>query len=99
VGDLKPDGASVRRETTVVNRQGWHARPSAMVVRCANAFKADVEIEINGLLANGKSMMDVIMLASPVGSIVRIETTGPDAEACADALVKLISDGFGEDLA
>ena len=39
------------------------------------------------------------MLASPSGSAVRIEAAGPDAEACADALVKLISDGFGEELA
>jgi phosphocarrier protein len=82
-----------------VNKQGWHARPSAMVVKCSNSFKSEVTIEINGQTANGKSMMDVIMLASPCGSVVSIEASGPDAEACADALVKLISDGFGEELA
>ena len=70
-----------------------------MVVKCANTFRSDVTIEINGQSANGKSMMDVIMLASPCGSVVSIEATGPDADACADALVKLISDGFGEELA
>ena len=34
-----------------------------MVVKCANSFKSDVTIGINGQAANGKSMMDVIMLA------------------------------------
>jgi phosphocarrier protein HPr len=99
VGDLGAAASPVRRETMVVNKQGWHARPSAMVVKCANAFKAEVTIEINGQIANARSMMDVIMLASPCGSVVRIETSGPDAEPCAEALVKLISEGFGEELA
>ena len=99
MAELGPGGPPARRETTVVNKQGWHARPSAMVVKCANTFKSEVMIEINGQSANGKSMMDVIMLASPCGSVVSIETNGPDADACADALVKLISEGFGEELA
>jgi phosphocarrier protein len=91
--------SAVRREAMVVNKQGWHARPAAMVVKTSNSFKSDVTIEINGQTANGKSMMDVIMLASPCGSVVLIEASGPDAAACADALVALISDGFGEELA
>ena len=53
MGELKPGGPAVRRETTVVNKQGWHARPSAMVVKCSNSFKSDVSIEINGQTANG----------------------------------------------
>jgi phosphocarrier protein HPr len=96
----RPGGApSVHRQTTVVNKQGWHARPAAMVVKCANGFRSSVTIEINGLVANGKSMMDVIMLASPVGTVVKLDVTGPDAEACADAIEKIIQSGFGEELA
>jgi len=96
----RPGGApTVHRQTTVVNKQGWHARPAAMVVKCANSFRSSVTIEINGLVANGKSMMDVIMLASPLGSVVQIDVTGPDAEACADAIEKIIATGFGEELA
>ena len=88
-----------RRTTVVVNRQGWHARPSAMVVKTANAFKSDVMISINGQTANGKSMMEVIMLATPCGTVVEIEATGPDAAAAADAIERLIASGFGEELA
>jgi phosphocarrier protein HPr len=91
--------ASVHRQTTVVNKQGWHARPAAMVVKCANGYRSDVKISINGLVANGKSMMDVIMLASPCGSVVTLDVKGPDAEACADAIEKIIQSGFGEELA
>lgn len=99
MADLDSRKTSVHRETTVVNRQGWHARPAAMVVRCANGFQSEISISINGLVANGKSMMDVIMLASPLGSVVQIDVTGPDAEACADAIEAIIKSGFGEELA
>jgi phosphocarrier protein len=90
---------TARRVTAVVNKQGWHARPSALVVKTANAFKSVVTIEINGQTANAKSMMEVIMLASPCGTVVAISADGPDAEACVDALEKLVSSGFGEELA
>jgi phosphotransferase system HPr (HPr) family protein len=99
VADPATGRQSVRRTTTIVNRQGWHARPSAMVVKCSNSFKSDVVLTINGQVANGKSMMEVIMLASPCGSVVEIEAIGEDASACADALVQLIDSGFGEELA
>lgn len=99
MGEGAPGAERARRTTTIVNRQGWHARPSALVVKCANGFKSDVAIRINGQVANGKSMIEVIMLASPVGSVVDIETSGPDAEACAEALERLIASGFGEELA
>jgi phosphotransferase system HPr (HPr) family protein len=99
VAEASGAAQSVRRQTTVVNKQGWHARPAALIVRCANGFQSDVTIEINGLVANGKSMMDVIMLASPCGSVVRLDVKGPDAEACADALEAIIASGFGEELA
>ena len=36
-------------------------------------------------------MMDMSMLASPLGSLVELDVSGPDAEACADALEGLIA--------
>jgi phosphocarrier protein len=99
VADAAAGREVARRTTTIVNKQGWHARPSALIVKTANAFKSDLALRINGLVANGKSMMEVIMLASPCGSVVDIEATGPDADACASAIEQLIASGFGEELA
>jgi phosphocarrier protein len=99
VGDRRDEEGVARRTATIVNRQGWHARPSAMVVKTANAYPCDVRLSINGQIANGKSMMEVIMLASPCGSTVDIEASGAGAAACADALQALIASGFGEELA
>ena len=51
----------------------------------------------DGLSASGDSIMGLLMLAASRGTTVDIETSGPDAEALADAIEALIADRFGED--
>ncbi len=87
------------RVTKIVNKQGWHARPSALVVKTANKFKSRLQITINGETANGKSIMEVIMLASPLGTEVLIEAFGDDSEEAVAAIMSLVESGFGEELA
>jgi len=38
----------------------------------------------------------VMMLAAGIGSVVELETTGPDEQVAMDALLALINDKFGE---
>ncbi|MGH7753726.1 MAG: HPr family phosphocarrier protein [Gemmatimonadales bacterium] len=45
---------------------------------------------------NGKSILGVMMLAAERGSTIRIRAEGDDAPAAVDALVHLVSEGFGE---
>jgi phosphocarrier protein HPr len=99
MGDGPLNAHTARKVVKIVNKQGWHARPSALVVKAANKFKSDIRITINGETANGKSIMEVIMLASPVGTEVRIEATGEDSEASVEAIASLVLSGFGEEMA
>lgn len=46
---------------------------------------------------NAKSIMGVMMLAAGMGSVVVLETDGPQEQEALDALVALINDKFGED--
>jgi phosphocarrier protein len=41
--------------------------------------------------------MGLLMLAASKGSIIKIETTGVDAQPLADALAALVADKFGEE--
>jgi phosphocarrier protein HPr len=86
----------VSRETTIVNRLGLHARPSAMLVTTATKFESEVFFTKEDLRVNGKSIMGVMMLAAEVGSRLLVEANGPDEQAAVDALVKVIESGFGE---
>lgn len=86
----------IEAETTVVNRLGLHARPSAKLTRLAGQFQAEIWLTCKGRRINAKSIMGVMMLAAGQGTDVEIETDGEDEQACMDALLVLINDKFGE---
>ncbi|MBW4707306.1 HPr family phosphocarrier protein [Roseobacter sp. YSTF-M11] len=80
----------------IVNEKGLHARASAKLVEVVEAFDASVEVSKDGLSASGDSIMGLLMLAASKGSYIDIRTSGPDADALADALKTLVADMFGE---
>lgn len=79
------------------NRLGLHARAAGLLVRAANRYQAEISIEKDGMVANAKSIMGVMMLAAAVGSRVKIKAEGPDARKAVRALGRLIDKKFGED--
>ena len=86
-----------KSEFTIVNRLGLHARAAAQLVQTANRFSSDVTIEKDGNEVNGKSIMGLLMLAAPQGSLITVTVTGADAEEAMKVIGTLINDGFGED--
>jgi phosphocarrier protein HPr len=84
-------------EFTIVNRLGLHARAAAQLVQMANQFQSDITIEKEGVEVNAKSIMGLLMLAAPKGSILKVMISGKDAEQALLTIGELINDGFGED--
>ena len=84
-------------EFSIVNRLGLHARAAAQLVQTANRFASDVTIEKDGEEVNGKSIMGLLMLAAPQGSIITVKVSGEDAVEAMKVIGVLINDGFGED--
>ena len=81
----------------IVNEKGLHARASAKLVEVVEAFDARADVSKDGMTACGDSIMGLLMLAASRGSTIDVQTTGPDAEALAEALTALVADKFGED--
>ncbi|MDO9008420.1 MAG: phosphocarrier protein HPr [Hydrogenophilales bacterium RIFOXYD1_FULL_62_11] len=86
-----------QRDVEIVNKLGLHARPSAKLTQLTSGFKSQVFMTRNGRRINAKSIMGVMMLAAAKGSVITLETEGEDEVAAMDALVELISSGFGEE--
>ena len=84
------------REVQVVNPLGLHARPSAQVSQLASRFRAEVWLTRNSRRVNGKSIMGVMMLAAAKGSVIQIETEGPDELDALVALQALFASGFDD---
>lgn len=88
---------TVHRNLKIINQKGLHARASAKFVEVVEAFDAHAEVSREGLSASGDSIMGLLMLAASKGTTIDVETSGPDAEALADALEALVGDKFGEE--
>ena len=86
-----------KKEFTIINKLGIHARPAAQFVKLANRFEADVFVEKDGEEVDGKSIMGLMMLAAGHGSIILVSADGPDADAALDAIEDLIARKFEED--
>ncbi len=85
------------RTVTIINRQGLHVRPADMFVKRAIGFQSKIEVVKGNERVDGKSILAILMLAADAGTELRLEATGPDAEAALDALVELVSQKFNED--
>jgi phosphocarrier protein HPr len=102
--DARPPGEAagppvLRRTVRIVNKQGLHARPSTLIVKTASKFKAALTVTVRGESANARSIMEVMMLASPAGTEVMLEASGDDAAECLSAVAAVFESGFGEELA
>ena len=80
----------------IVNKLGLHARAATKLVQTASRFNADVELQKDGHVANGKSVMGVLLLCGHQGSRVTVTASGPDARDAVAAIGTLIADRFGE---
>ena len=83
-------------EITISNRLGLHARPASRFASLASEFESDVWLIKDNDAVNGKSILEVLTLACPRGSRLRIRVKGPDAATALSALRTLIAGGFGE---
>lgn len=85
------------RNVPVVNSQGLHARPAALIVKLTSQYQSKIEIIKDSLRIDGKSILDILTLGAPQGTTLLIEADGPDADAALEALSALFASKFGED--
>ena len=88
---------SASTQVTIINKLGLHARPAMSFVDTASTFTSDIKVTKDGQTVDGKSIMQLMMLAAPKGSELLIDAQGPDAEPAVEALVKLVKSKFDED--
>jgi phosphocarrier protein len=87
---------TVLRRLQIVNIKGLHARASAKLAEVVEAHDAEAVVRRDGEEAAGDSIMGLLMLAASLGTIIEVETRGPEAESLARAIETLVADRFGE---
>jgi phosphocarrier protein len=87
----------IKRNITIINKLGLHARAAAKFVTCASQYNSDIQISRSSQQVNGKSIMGVMMLAASKGSELTITADGEDEADAIAALEALVLDRFEEE--
>ncbi len=90
---------TVSAKVTIANRLGLHARPAMIFVEVASRFDTDISIRRTDQSeqVDGKSIMQLMMLAATQGTELEIVAQGPEAQIAIDELVQLVKSNFNED--
>lgn len=87
-----------RRECTIVNQRGLHARASAKFVGAVGALPDGTQVRVakGGNEAAGGSILGLMMLGAAKGDQIEVIVAGDNAENVLADLCAMVDDGFGE---
>ena len=86
--------AKITRELTLLNKYGMHVRPAGLFAKTASKYDCDVEVEKDGNVEAGKSIMALMTLEASCGSVLKVTADGDDADECLDDIAALIGRKF-----
>jgi phosphocarrier protein HPr len=91
---MSHDPSVSRRQVEIKNELGLHLSPAMKFVRLASQFQSEIRVSHNGKEINGKSILDLTLLAAECGAKLDLEASGPDAADAVDALARLVESQF-----
>ncbi len=87
----------IEKELAVVNALGIHARPASLIVQTASKYKSAITLVKDGIPADAKSIMSVMMLAAASQSTVLLKANGPDEKEAIAAIEEVFAKKFNEE--
>jgi len=85
------------QDVSIINELGLHARPAARIAQEAQKYEAEISFFQDEREIDAKSILDILTLAAPKGSDLRITAQGSDAREALDSICRLFEERFGED--
>ena len=79
-------------ELEIKNAEGLHMRPAMKFVDIANRFDSEINVSDGETNVDGKSIMQISMLAATCGTKLKVRAKGPDAQEAIIALKELVED-------
>ena len=79
-------------QVEIKNADGLHMRPAMQFVDIASMFECDISVSNSENSVDGKSIMQMSMLAATCGTKLKIRAEGTDAQQAVDALRELVEE-------
>ena len=84
----------ITRQLKLLNKYGMHVRPAGLFAKTASRFDADVEVEKDGNVVSGKSIMALMTLEAVCGTELKVSASGAQAKEAIDELEALVARKF-----
>ena len=81
-------------EYTITAPEGIHGRPATELVKLAKGFKSTITLQCGERQCDLKQLIKLMLASIKQGETVQIEVSGPDEQACAEALEKALQKDF-----
>jgi phosphocarrier protein len=95
---MRMDSAQAETAVKITHSVGLHARPSVKFTKLAKTFQSRTEIASSsaGPWIDAKSIVKVMAMKAPEGTVLHIRATGKDADEAVGRLRALVERDFDE---
>ena len=87
---------ALKRVIPITNIRGLHARASRKFAELSLSFQSRIIVRREDEEADGRSLMDLMMLGAGCGSEIEVEVQGEDEAAAMEAIAALLEAKFHE---
>jgi Phosphotransferase System HPr (HPr) Family len=92
----EPSGTvTITKDIALKNRYGMHVRPAGALAKVCQKYMSDVSVGNGDNIVSGKSVLGLMTLEAPVGTVLRVTATGDDAAGVMSEIEELINNRFG----
>ena len=88
---------AITKELVVQNRSGIHARVSTLIAERCRGFSSEVRLRKGSVVADCRSVLDLLSLGACNGTTLHLEACGDDAEEVVNMVSVLFEARFNED--
>jgi len=86
---------TITKEFTLINKYGMHVRPAGALAKVCQKYMSEVSVANAGTAVSGKSVLGLMTLEAPVGTVLTVTAEGDDANLVIDEVEELIANRFG----
>lgn len=83
-----------RRSVTVKSEHGLHIRPCSQLAQLSMKYQSRVRLGRDGKFVDAKSILELMTLGAPSGSVLDLEVDGADAAEAIENLAALFDGEF-----
>ena len=91
-GEKTLENLQCQIDVEIKNADGLHVRPAMLFVDIANKFESEINVSNKETTVDGKSIMQMSMLAAICGTKLKIIAKGPDSQMAIEALGELVEE-------